>query len=121
MPKIAGNATTTPAGSYSFNLSGVSGNLEQDFVGTIATTGTNSVSGYLDVNVTGAIFSNTPLATTSTINAPDSFGRGTTTLLTTPPTSATVGLNYYTVSNSQVLLLEVDGTATSVGTLAKQF
>lgn len=117
----AQSATTTPQGSFSFNLTGVSGNLEQDFVGTIATTGANSLGGYLDVNVTGSIFGNTPLATNSVINAPDSFGRGTTTLFTTPPTSATIGLTYYTISNSQALVLEVDGSATTVGTLAKQF
>jgi hypothetical protein len=118
---FAQTATTTPQGSFSFNLTGISGNLEQDFVGTIATSGTNNLGGYLDVNVTGSIFGNTPLATNSTINAPDSFGRGTTTLLTTPPTSATIGLTYYTISGSQALLLEVDGSATTLGTLVKQF
>jgi hypothetical protein len=118
---FAQSSTTTPQGSFSFNLTGVSGNLEQDYVGTIATMGANNLGGYLDVNVTGSIFGNTPLATNSTINAPDSFGRGTTTLLTTPPTSATIGLNYYTISNSQALVLEVDGLATTVGVMGKQF
>jgi hypothetical protein len=118
---FAQSSTTTPQGSFSFNLTGVSGNLEQDYVGTIATTGANNLGGYLDVNVTGSIFGNTPLATNSSINAPDSFGRGTTTLLTTPPTSATIGLNYYTISNSQALVLEVDGSATTLGVLVKQF
>lgn len=117
----AQNATTTPQGSFSFNLTGVSGNLEQDYVGTIATSGTNALRGYLDVNVTGSIFGNTPLATNSSINAPDSFGRGTLTMFTTPPTSATIGLTYYTISNSQALVLEVDGSATTLGVLAKQF
>jgi hypothetical protein len=118
---FAQSSTTTPQGSFSFNLTGVSGNLEQDYVGTIATMGANNLGGYLDVNVTGSIFGNTPLATNSTINAPDSFGRGTTTLLTTPPTSATIGLNYYTISSSQALVLEVDGSATTLGVLVKQF
>jgi hypothetical protein len=117
----AQSSTTTPQGSFSFNLSGVSGNLEQDYVGTIATMGANNLGGYLDINVTGSIFGNTPLATNSSINAPDSFGRGTTTLLTTPPTSATIGLAYYTISNSQALVLEVDGSATTLGVLVKQF
>jgi hypothetical protein len=114
------SSTSAPSGTYGLNTTGQTANGEQDINGSIAAAGSTALTGYLDVNETGNIFLNAPLSG-STIAAPGSFGRGTITLATAKPTSASFTLAYYVVDNSTVLILEVDHNAVTLGAMAKQF
>ncbi|HWZ54266.1 MAG TPA: hypothetical protein VNV84_05895 [Candidatus Acidoferrales bacterium] len=114
------SSTSAPAGTFGINTTGQTTNGEQDINGSIAAAGTTGLTGYLDINETGTIILNTPLAG-STIVAPATFGRGTFTLATAKPTSASFNFSYYVVDSSTVLVLEMDHVAVTLGTMAKQF
>jgi hypothetical protein len=114
------SSTSAPTGNYGFNTTGQTGNGEQDINGSVAAAGSTALTGYLDINETGTVFLNTPLAGSS-IAAPATFGRGTITLATAKPTSASFTLAYYVVDNSTVLVLEMDHVAVTLGTMARQF
>jgi hypothetical protein len=113
------SSTNSPAGTYGLNTTGQTTSGEQDINGSIAAAGT-ALIGYLDINETGNIFLNTPLAGSSIV-APATFGRGTLTLATAKPTSASFAFSYYIVDDSTVLVLELDKVAVTLGTMAKQF
>ncbi|MGH9747917.1 MAG: beta strand repeat-containing protein [Candidatus Acidiferrales bacterium] len=114
------SSTSAPSGNYGFNTTGQTNNGEQDINGSVAAAGSTALTGYLDINETGNIFLNTPLAGSS-IAAPGNFGRGTLTLATAKPTSASFTLAYYVVDDSTVLVLEMDHVAVTLGTMARQF
>jgi hypothetical protein len=114
------SSTSAPTGNYGFNTTGQTSTGEQDINGSVAAAGSTALTGYLDINETGTIFLNTPLAGSS-IAAPATFGRGTLTLATAKPTSASFTLAYYVVDNSTVLVLEMDHSAVTLGTMARQF
>ncbi len=114
------SSTSAPSGTYGLNTTGQTTTGEQDINGSISSAGTTGLTGYLDINETGSIFMNIPLAN-STIVAPPGFGRSTLTLATAKPTSASFTLAYYVVDNSTVLVIEMDHVAVTLGTMAKQF
>jgi hypothetical protein len=116
------SSTSALSGTFGFNTTGQTAatNGEQDINGSIAAAGTTGLTGYLDINETGSIFLNTPLAGSSVV-APGNFGRGTIILSTAKPTSATFDLAYYVVDGSTALVLEVDHVGVTLGTMAKQF
>lgn len=114
------SSTSAPAGTYGLNTTGQTVNGEQDINGSVAAAGSLALTGYLDINETGQIFLNTPLSNSS-ITAPATFGRGTLTLATAKPTSASFTFAYYTVDNSTVLVIEMDKVAVTLGTMARQF
>jgi hypothetical protein len=114
------SSTSAPSGTYGINTTGQTTAGEQDINGSISSAGTTGLTGYLDINETGSIFSNIPLSN-STITAPASFGRSTLTLATAKPTSASFTFAYYVVDNSTVLVIEMDKVAVTLGTVAKQF
>ena len=114
------SSTSAPSGTYGINTTGQTTTGEQDINGSISSAGTTGLTGYLDINETGAIFSNIPLSN-STIAAPSSFGRATLTLATAKPTSASFTFAYYVVDNSTVLLIEMDKVAVTLGVMDKQF
>ncbi|MGA8143772.1 MAG: hypothetical protein WB987_07785 [Candidatus Acidiferrales bacterium] len=114
------SSTSAPTGTYGFNTTGQTLNGEQDINGSVAASGNTGLTGYLDINETGQIFLNTPLSG-SMIAAPATFGRGTITLATAKPTSASFTLAYYVVDSSTVLVLEMDHVGVTLGTMAKQF
>jgi hypothetical protein len=114
------SSTSAPSGTYGINTTGQTTAGEQDINGSISSAGTTGLTGYLDINETGSIFSNIPLFN-STITAPASFGRSTLTLATAKPTSASFTFAYYVVDNSTVLVIEMDKVAVTLGTIAKQF
>lgn len=109
-----------PQGNYAFNLSAAVGTGEEDVDGAIATTGTTVVTGYLDANSTGSLFSNL-LLSGSTIVSPSLLGRGTVTLQTAAPSSATFPLAYYVVDDQTVLVIEIDGQRVATGVMPRQF
>ena len=88
------SSTSAPSGTYGINTTGQTTTGEQDINGSISSAGTTGLTGYLDINETGTIFSNIPLSN-STIVAPASFGRATLTLATAKPTSASFTFAYY--------------------------
>jgi hypothetical protein len=114
------SSTSAPSGTYGINTTGQTTTGEQDINGSISSAGTTGLTGYLDINETGSIFSNIPLSN-STIAAPTSFGRGTLTLATAKPTSASFTFAYYAVDTNTVLVIEMDKVAVTLGTMAKQF
>jgi hypothetical protein len=114
------SSTSVPSGTYGINTTGQTTTGEQDINGSISSAGTTGLTGYLDINETGTIFSNIPLFN-STIAAPSSFGRATLTLATAKPTSASFTFAYYVVDNSTVLVIEMDKVAVTLGVMDKQF
>jgi hypothetical protein len=115
------SSTSAPSGTYGLNTTGQTTNVgEQDINGSISSSGTTALTGYLDINETGSILTNIPLSN-STITAPASFGRSTLTLATAKPTSASFMFAYYVVDNTTVLVIEMDKVAVTLGTMAKQF
>lgn len=115
---IQSAATALQQGTYALNSSA----LEQDVLGQIATLNGVFVSGTLSTN---NFFSTTTtlgaplLIADSTIETPDTNGRGTLTLETA---SATFPFVYYVVDNNTVLLLTTNGsTRAATGTIARQF
>jgi hypothetical protein len=114
------SSTSALAGTFGFNTTGQTSSGEQDINGSLNAAGTTGLTGYLDINETGNIFLNTPLSG-STVAAPGNFGRGTLTLATAPPTSASFTIAYYVVDNSNALVLEIDHAGVTLGTMAKQF
>ncbi len=115
---IQSAATALGQGTYALNSSA----LEQDVLGQIATLNGVFVSGTLSTNN----FSSTTttlgaplLIADSTIETPDTNGRGTLTLETA---GATFPFAYYVVDNNTVLLLATNGSAhAATGTIARQF
>jgi hypothetical protein len=114
------SSTSAPSGTYGINTTGQTTTGEQDINGSISSAGTTGLTGYLDINETGSIFSNIPLSN-STIAAPASFGRATLMLATAKPTSASFTFAYYVVDNSTVLVIEMDKVAVTLGVMDKQF
>jgi len=114
------SSTSAPSGTYGINTTGQTTTGEQDINGSISSAGTTGLTGYLDINETGTIFSSIPLSN-STIAAPSSFGRATLTLATAKPTSASFNFAYYVVDNSTVLVIEMDKVAVTLGVMDKQF
>jgi hypothetical protein len=114
------SSTSPPSGTYGINTTGQTTTGEQDINGSISSAGTTGLTGYLDINETGTIFSSIPLSN-STIAAPSSFGRATLTLATAKPTSASFTFAYYVVDNSTVLVIEMDKVAVTLGVMDKQF
>jgi hypothetical protein len=113
------SSTSALSGTYGINTTGQTTSGEQDINGSISSAATG-LTGYLDINETGSIFTNIPLSN-STITAPPSFGRSTLTLATAKPTSASFTFAYYVVDSSTVLMIEMDKVAVTLGTMAKQF
>ncbi|MGD1211078.1 MAG: hypothetical protein ABR973_06955 [Candidatus Acidiferrales bacterium] len=114
--------TGIPEGSFALNLTSnanTSGFTEEDVIGQIAVPGGVLVpQGNIDINDRGTVTTGAPIETTSTIVAPDSNGRGTTTLETH---SANYSLAYYVVSNGAALAIEIDGQRVATGIVARQF
>jgi len=109
-----------PVGNYAFNLSAAVGSGEEDVNGAIATTGNTTVTGYLDANSSGSLFSNL-LLSGSTIVSPGPLGRGTLNLQSAAPSSATFPLAYYVVDDQTVLVIEIDGQRVATGVVPRQF
>ncbi|HXZ13957.1 MAG TPA: hypothetical protein VEG64_16350 [Candidatus Sulfotelmatobacter sp.] len=114
------SSQNAPQGNFALNLTGFAGKGEQDINGAIATTGTTTLGGYLDLNDSGTLNPNL-LLSGSTFTTTDVNGRGTITLETASPSPATLLLVYYAVDSSTVLVLEVDGARATVGMMANQF
>jgi hypothetical protein len=83
-------------------------------------TGTSVSKGTLDINNFNAVFAGDPLATASTVAAPDSNGRGTATINATNPT-VSFSLITYIIDGNRALLLDQDKTRVGTGFMSRQF
>jgi hypothetical protein len=114
------------AGSFALNIGGqgtaqnVAGAIPQDAVGQLTLTGTSVSKGTLDINNFNAVFAGDPLATASTVAAPDSNGRGTATINATNPT-VSFSLITYIIDGNRALLLDQDKTRVGTGFMSRQF
>jgi hypothetical protein len=98
-----------PAGAFAFSASGVDTSFNEIASGGIFTLtangdGTSALSGTIDVNDAGSRVTGT--AFTATLNAPDSFGRGTVTKNTA--IGLGLALNYYVVGPEVIRFIDVD-------------
>ncbi|MGD1211920.1 MAG: hypothetical protein ABR973_11255 [Candidatus Acidiferrales bacterium] len=119
-------SSTALAGGFAFVLAGQgmfhdsSGSYQPEAEGEITVTGT-TVTGTLDIDNFNAPFKNDPLnTTTSTIAAPATNGRGTTTLEGTDP-DVTYSLVYYLINANTALLFDQDTNRVVIGSIARQF
>jgi hypothetical protein len=116
------SSTAIPQGSFAFNLTSnanSSGFTEEDVLGRVAIpSGVLVPLGYLDTDDRGTRTTGTLIENTSTIVAPDMFGRGTTVLDTH---SANYSLSYYAISATSAVVIENDGSRIATGTIARQY
>ncbi len=100
---------STPAGGFSFAVSGAGNTGHTHFFGGVfSVSGTSVSSGTFDVNNNGSISPNNSF--TGTLSAADSFGRGTLT-----GTGMAGTIVYYMVGPEVLRLIDVDSTSTFVG------
>lgn len=116
-------STATPQGSFALNLTGVaSAGGEQDIGGQFTTGTGGALTGTLDVNNaanTGAVVSSVPLNTGSIITTVGTNGRGNPLTMVTKFPKFT--LSYYVIDQNTALLLEMDGSRVTVGSIGQQF
>src|SRR3984957_18812682 len=102
---------STPAGGFSFVLSGVdSGGNTTFFGGVFNVAGTSVTSGIFDENSAAHSHPSLNNSFTGTLSAADSFGRGTFT-----QTGIANTIVYYIVGPEALRLIDVDSNSTSVG------
>jgi len=95
--------------------------VQQDVEGQLTLGSPTISSGNLDINDFNAVFQSDPIsATSSSIVAPDSNGRGTAVLVTTNP-NASYNLAYYIIDANTGLLLDTDSNHVLIGAIARQF
>lgn len=111
-----------PQGSFALNLTSNangSGFTEENVIGQVEfPSGADIPLGSIDIDDRGTVTTGAPIENTSTIVAPDSNGRGTSTIETH---SANYSLAYYVVNNTTALAIEVDGQRVATGLVARQF
>mgnify|MGYP001408566742 CR=1 FL=1 len=102
---------STPAGGFSFVLSGVdSGGNTTFFGGVFNVAGTSVTSGIFDENSAAHSHASLNNSFTGTLSAADGFGRGTFT-----QTGIANTIVYYIVGPEALRLIDVDSNSTSVG------
>jgi hypothetical protein len=100
---------STPAGGFSFAVSGAGNTGHTHFFGGVfSVSGTSVSSGVFDENNNGDVSSNNPF--TGTLSGADSFGRGTLT-----GTGIAGTIVYYIVGPEAIRLIDVDSSSTFVG------
>jgi hypothetical protein len=105
------NLASTPAGGFSFVLSGAGNTGNSDFFGGVFTVSGSSVSnGMYDQNIAGSIGMGKTFATATLSQPADGFGRGTLT-----GTGIGNTIAYYIVGPEVIRLIDVDGSRTLVG------
>jgi hypothetical protein len=120
-------APATPVGRFAANLAGqgifhsAPGSAQEDAGGQFTLSGLTLTGGDLDINNFNAVFLNDPVnASTSSIVAPATNGRGTAVINVNNPT-AHYNLVYYVIDNNTALLLDQDTTLIATGIIALQF
>ncbi len=115
------------SGNFALQLSGqgtfhaAPGSYQSNAEGQATISSTTVSAGNLDINVYGTIYPSDSLsATTSTLVAPGSNGRGTATLAPTDP-PATYSLVYYWISPHEAVLVGQDKTRVLTGIINLQF
>ncbi len=102
----------TPSRGFAFTVSGVDAGYDPIAFGGVFTYGGSGANGVVDSNDAGAVTPQEPL--TITINAGDSYGRGTITSSLVYGTAAIL-LNYYMVGPEAIRIIDVDATDSAVG------
>ncbi|MFZ3217276.1 MAG: hypothetical protein WA192_14560 [Candidatus Acidiferrales bacterium] len=130
---LQSGASTAVEGSFSFALAGqgifhnAASLYQQNLSGQVTLSGTEAISGTVDINTFTAVYPGDPLNTVSTTTtnpttfmAPDSTGRGTATIVGTNP-NVTYNVVYYLTGPNTALLFDSDTTRVLLGTLNLQF
>src|SRR6202167_2578210 len=105
------NLASTPAGGFSFVLSGAGNTGNSDFFGGVFTVSGSSVSnGMYDENSSDSISMGKTFATATLSQPADGFGRGTLT-----GTGIGNTIAYYIVGPEVIRLIDVDSSRTLVG------
>jgi hypothetical protein len=115
---------STPGGGYAFTLSGVDPEYQPVvYGGVFSITGTALGTGMLDINDSGDVTTGTTF--TGTASAPDSFGRGTISTVSTVASVVTsipkghlglpTSINYYMVGPEAIRIIDVDPYDSAVG------
>ena len=121
----------TPAaltGSDSFGLAGQGifhnqpALSQQNLSGQVTWSGSEALSGNVDINNFNAVFLMDPIFTTGTklLTLDATSGRGTATLQVMNP-NATYNVAYYVINSNTALLLDTDTTHVLIGTINSQF
>jgi hypothetical protein len=104
-------------GTYGLNIQAFSSSAENDLEGQLTATGSSSISGTGDLNNLFTLFAAQTLTGSFTADS-NNPGRFTGSL--TVGTFGTFNLVYYQASNSQLVLVEIDGAQVGTGTLVQQ-
>ena len=121
----------TPAaltGSDSFGLAGQGifhnqpALSQQNLSGQVTWSGSEALSGNLDINNFNAVFLTDPIFTTGTklLTLDAASGRGTATIQGMNP-NVTYNVAYYVINGNTALLLDTDTTHVLIGTINSQF
>ena len=103
-------------GSFALNFTGVTNTGEEDGVGHSSADGAGHLTGTLDVNNSGSLFSAIPLSnSTYSLSA---NGRGTAAFQTAP---GTFNMALYSINSSSAFFLDVDSSRVLVGSIGEQF
>jgi hypothetical protein len=106
-------------GAYGYNLNGVftANGARTDAIAQLSGNGSGGFTGALDFNLSGALWRGLSFQGSYTVA---SNGRGTTTLQNGLGSSMTQQFVLYTVSNSKVLLIEIDAGLVAIASMEHQ-
>src|SRR6266567_1042808 len=100
-------------GNFAFTFTGVDNIYCPVTFGGVYSASSGTITGVMDVNDCGNVFTSNALNATS--SSPDAFGRGTVTGVSNPGTATAVALNYYIVGPETVRIIDVDAADAAVG------
>ena len=104
-------------GTYGLNIQAFSSTAENDLEGQLTASGSSSISGTGDLNSLFTLFAAQTLTGSFTA---DSSNPGRFTGSLTVGTFGTFNLVYYQASNSQLVIVEIDGAQVGTGSLVQQ-
>ena len=121
-------APTAVGGSDSFAMAGQGifhsqpALYQQNLSGQVTWSGSEALSGNVDINNFNAVFPADPILTTGTtlLTLDATSGRGTAMIQGTNP-NVTYNVVYYVINGSTALLLDSDTTRVLIGTINSQF
>src|SRR5271156_5750701 len=125
---VQGTAPVAVGGSDSFGMAGQgifhnqTALYQQNLSGQVAWSGSEALSGNVDINNFNAVFPTDPIFITgTTLGMLDATsGRGTATIQGMNP-NATYNVAYYVINSTTALLLDTDTTHVLIGSIDSQF
>lgn len=95
--------------------------IPQAMEGQAVLNATSVSSGHLDINNFNAVYTKDPIsASTSSLTAASTLGRGTTVIAASDP-AVSFSFIYYVVDNNTTLVLDQDTVRVGIGVIARQF